>query len=193
MKRENERRSYYRIDDVIGLTYSKLDSAGGDRANSGKKPSTPLANLFVEIDQEFNQATNTLWHENPTMAQALGLLNRKISLLAAHSLAGKDSSNGSYEELRVNISGSGLAFGAIEELPPGSKLNLFLVLKPSDISITLTSTVVGCDKAPFDSNQPYWVRVSIGDNNSAAQEQLIQHVVQKQCTLIEPSSAPKKP
>ena len=185
MRRENERRSYYRIDDIVGLTYSWLDSAEGDIAELPSNLSTPLSNLFVEIDREFNQATNTLWRENPTMAQALGLLNRKISLIAANTLPEEDRRKDSYEELMVSISGSGLAFRTLEEIPVDTRLALSLVLKPSDIHITLTGKVVGCEHSYPDTKQPYWVRISLEGNNPAAQEQLIQHVVQKQIMSTE--------
>lgn len=185
MKRDNERRSYYRIDDIMGLSYSKLNDAEGGIAELPQDLGTPLSNLFVEIDREFNQATNTLWRENPTMAQALGLLNRKISLIAANTLPEANRRKDSYEELMVSISGSGLAFRAIEDMPVDTHLVISLILKPSDIQITLSGKVVGCEHSHPDTSQPYWVRISLEGNNPAAQEQLIQHVVQKQCAPSE--------
>lgn len=181
MERKDERRSYYRIEDIIGLTYSSIDSAEETMPEESCDLGLPLTSLFAEIDREFNQAVNTLWQESPAMAQALGLLNRKISLIAAHSLRDKDQPVDSYEDLMVSISGNGLGFSSAEELSVGARLRLSLALKPSDINITITGEVVACERLPTHSNHPYWIRVSIDGNNPAAQEQLIQHVVQKQC------------
>jgi hypothetical protein len=192
MKRQNERRSYYRIDDIVGLTYSKIRTADDDIVELPDTQATPLSNLFVEIDREFNQATNILWRENPTVAQALGLLNRKISLIAANTLPDEVRRKDSYEELMVSISGSGLAFGANENLPAGTRLYLSLILKPSDIHITFTGKVVGCEASHPDTGQPYWVRISLEGNNPGAQEQLIQHVVQKQSVPADESSDPQE-
>ncbi|MEH6467746.1 MAG: hypothetical protein V7722_08955, partial [Porticoccus sp.] len=99
MDHQSERRNYYRIDDVVGLTFSVL----GDDEDSFSSMSTnielPVTNLLAEIDHEFNQATNILWHENPTIAKALGLLNKKLSIIAAHSLQSEDLNVDSYEEM----------------------------------------------------------------------------------------------
>ncbi|MFT6050656.1 MAG: hypothetical protein ACI9B9_000294 [Halioglobus sp.] len=192
MKREDERRSYYRIDDIVGLMYSKLGTEEDDASELHKSLSTPLSNLFVEIDREFNQATNILWRENPTIAQALGLLNRKISLIASHTLPEEVRRKDSYEELMVSISGSGLAFRALEDIPVDTRLSLSLVLKPSDIHITFTGIVVGCEYLHPDTSQPYWVRISLEGNNPGAQEQLIQHVVQKQSMSAEEFPEPQE-
>jgi len=185
MKRKNERRSYYRIDDTIGLTYSNLDTTGEDRDENMGDVGMPLTSLLAEIDREFNQATNTLWHENPTLAQALGLLNRKISLIAAHSLREEDIPLDSYEELMVSISGSGLAFSCAEKLSVGTQLSLSLLLKPSDVHIACSGKVIACEHLAVGTSHPYWVRVILDGNNPAVQEQLIQHVVQKQCAQID--------
>jgi len=176
-----ERRSYYRIDDTIGLRYSILDNSETAPGEDLGQLGMPLTNLFAEIDREFNLVTNTLWRENPSMAQALGLLNRKISLIAAHSLRNADQPVESYEELMVSISGSGLAFSGTENLPVGSQLHLSVLLKPSDIQLNFVGEVVACEQLGTDLNHPYWIRVNIAENDHSTQEQLIQHVVQKQC------------
>jgi len=186
VEQNTERRSYYRIDDVIGLSYAKLDASDSAQADNHGTLGMPLTSLFAEIDREFNQATNTLFHENPTIAQALGLLNRKISLIAAHSLREQDYTVESYEEMMVSISGCGLAFGSNEELPVKTRLSLALTLKPADIRVDFTGEVVACEQQGASAEAPYWVRVGLDSNNPAAQEQLIQHIVQKQCAQIEP-------
>lgn len=186
MDKESERRSYYRIDDMVGLSYASLESTEVANDEIVGDLDMPMTSLFAEIDREFNQAVNTLWHENPTIAQALGLLNRKISLIAAQGLREEGQSVDSYEELMVNISGSGLAFSCIEELPVGTRLRLSLALRPSDIHINVTGKVVACEQLATDLRHPYWIRVTLDGSNPAAQEQLIQHIVQKQCAQFDP-------
>jgi len=174
-----ERRAYFRINDLIGLTYS---TPGDDEAlttGSVGEMGVPLADLLTEIDSKFSQAVNILWQENPTVAEALGALNKKISLIAANSLQGNDQTLEFYEELMVSISGCGLAFYCAEQLQPGTMLRVAVVLKPSNIQLKLTARVVACETSGDNADRPYWVRISFDDNNPSAREQLIQHVVQK--------------
>ena len=178
-----ERRSYYRINDIVGLTYNLLGADSQNPASPLENLGLSLTSLLSEIDHEFNQITNTLWHEHPLMAKALGLLNRKLSIIAAHSLQDEEQSIEPYDEMMVNISGCGISFDCTEQLQTGDQLELSLVLKPSNVMIDLEGEVISCEKQLTNADKSYTIRVSFKENNSA-QEQLIQHIVQKQCAQI---------
>jgi len=188
-----EKRRYFRINDVIGLSYAILRD--GENPQRLKLVDSALATaiLLAEIDREFNQATNILWHENPTMAQAFGLLNRKVSLLAEQSLTAQDKDRyaTSYKDLQVNISACGMAFHCTEQLEQETRLQLSVQLKPSNISLRLTGSVIACEHLRTNAQQNYWVRISFDESSDAVREQLIQHIVQKQCSQLnekEPNS-----
>lgn len=183
MESKLERRSYYRINDIVGLTYNLLGEDNQNTASPSENLGLSLTSLLSEIDHEFNQITNTLWHEHPLMAKALGLLNRKLSIIAAHSLQDEEQSIEPYDEMMVNISGCGISFDCTEQLQIGDQLELSLVLKPSNVMIDLEGDVISCEKQLTNTDKPYAIRVSFKENNSA-QEQLIQHIVQKQCAQI---------
>lgn len=180
MKNSTERRSYFRINDVIGLSYSKLDTPEKSQPTRLDEIGLELTNVLAEIDSKFNQSINILWQENPTVAEALGLLNKKVSLVAAHDMQEHDQTTDSYEELMVSVSGCGIGFQSTEMLSAQTRLSILVVLKPSNISLNFTATVVACEKVPGDAGNPYWMRVSLDTDNPAAQEQLIQHIVQRQ-------------
>jgi hypothetical protein len=183
MEPKLERRSYYRINDIVGLTYNLLGEDNQNTASPSENLGLSLTSLLSEIDHEFNQITNTLWHEHPLMAKALGLLNRKLSIIAAHSLQDEEQSIEPYDEMMVNISGCGISFDCTEQLQTRDQLQLSLVLKPSNVMIDLEGEVISCEKQLTNTDKPYAIRVSFKENNSA-QEQLIQHIVQKQCAQI---------
>lgn len=178
-----ERRNYYRINDIVGLTYKVLGRDDNTQPSFSDSLGLSVTSLFAEIDHEFNQVTNTLWHENPTIAKALGLLNKKLSIVAAHSLQDSGFSIDSYEEMMVNLSGCGIAFECTENLSPGTQLQLTLVLQPSNTQLKLTGKVIACDHKPINVDKPFSVRINF-DEHSNHQEQLIQHIVQKQCAQI---------
>ena len=183
MKPTTERRKYYRINDIVGLTYNLLNDTNDQTpVTPSENLGLPITDLLAEIDHEFNQTTNILWHENPVMAKALGLLNRKLSIIAAHSLQDEEQNIESYEDMMVNISGCGIAFDCMEQLKSGDSLQLSIALKPSNVILHIAGEVVSCEKQ-IANNKPYSVRVKFEEHN-AAQEQLIQHIVQKQCAQI---------
>lgn len=180
MKPDDEKRSFYRIRDVVGLTCSLLDSADAGVSQPSESPS----GLLAEIDRKFNQATNTLWLENPVLAQALGLLNRKLSLIAAHTFHDEALEADSHEELLVSISGSGIGFDSFDSFAAGARVRLQISLKPSNIPLELTGVVIDCAHRDDSPDKSHWVRVTFEEGNEAAQEQLIQHIVQRQGAQI---------
>ncbi|MEO0436803.1 MAG: PilZ domain-containing protein [Pseudomonadota bacterium] len=184
-----ERRKFYRINDVVMLRYEVMEEPPGDMVivggESGLEVST--GTLLAEIDRELNQTINTVWQDHPVVAQALGLLNRKVSIIAAQAIEYEQSDIQSYDDTMVNISGCGVAFESREGLAPETRLRLSVILRPSQITLSIAGTVVGCEERLASSTMPYWIRVDF-DDDAMAQEQLIQHVVQKQGALLSEGS-----
>ncbi|MEM9396709.1 MAG: PilZ domain-containing protein [Pseudomonadota bacterium] len=184
-----ERRKFYRINDVVMLRYEVMEEPPGDvvivGGESGLEVST--GTLLAEIDRELNQTINTVWQDYPVVAQALGLLNRKVSIIAAQAIEYEQSDIQSYDDTMVNISGCGVAFESREGLAPDTRLRLSVILRPSQITLSIAGTVVGCEERLASSTMPYWIRVDF-DDDVMAQEQLIQHVVQKQGALLSEGS-----
>ncbi|MDX2462964.1 MAG: PilZ domain-containing protein [Porticoccus sp.] len=183
MEQTVEKRRYYRINDIVGLTYTVIDTNKAMLVSPSENLGLSLTNLLAEIDSELNQVTNILWHENPTVGKALGLLNKKISIIAAHSLQNEEQNIESYEDMMVNISACGIAFDGKDSLPKGTNLQLSIALKPSNIILHIMGQVIACEKQPTKHEKSFSTRVVFEENNSA-QEQLIQHIVQKQCVQI---------
>lgn len=180
MTEQQERRDYFRINDTIGLSYSVIDGSKEKSAKGTDGKKIELESVLTEIDAKFNQAANTVWQENPAVAKALGLLNRKISILAARVPQGPDSEAPPHQELLANISGCGMAFHCVDPLTEGTRLNVSVVIKPSHIDVNFTATVIACKPSPESHAGNYLMRIEIDAESHSAKEQLIQHVVQKQ-------------
>ncbi|MEE4110695.1 MAG: PilZ domain-containing protein [Halieaceae bacterium] len=189
--RSAERRQYYRINDVVLLRYEIVPDAAGDEGSGQGIETGSLeissSHLLAEIDRELNNTINIVWREHPAVAQALGLLNRKISIVAARAFDYEESAVQSYDDTRVNMSGCGIAFEARDEISPGTRLRLNMILSPSQVNLSITGTVVSCEKRLTSSATPCWIRVNF-DDDLQAQEQLIQHVVQKQGAQLSDAS-----
>lgn len=180
-----ERRKYYRINDVVLLRYERFSESREPGASVGGSGSLEVntGSLLAEIDRELNNSINAIWRENPLLAQALGLLNRKVSVLGAQALGYEEPDAHSYDDAMVNLSGCGIAFEARQAIDIGERLRLSVILRPSQVTLSIAGTVVGCEQRLSSSAMPFWIRVDF-DEDPMAQEQLIQHVVQKQGALL---------
>ena len=170
MSSERERREYYRIDDVLPLWHTPIPEPGAADA----RPQGPLA----QLDSELNDAINHAFQADPVAGQALGLLNRKLDLLAA-LLPGREG-HGDRRPVptAVNVSGSGIAFDSREPLPVGARRRVGLLLQPSQVAVELDGTVQESE-AGDNADMPYRIRVAF-DDDEFAQEQVIRYVVQRQ-------------
>lgn len=180
MSENGERRSYFRIDDVIGLKYEVVGHTEIHPVPDLSAPQREFERQLFEIDKEFNRAVNTVWQEDPAIAQALGLLNKKIALVAQHCTPQELDISKYYEEYTANISGSGMAFRTQERLEPDTALDISAILKPSNVQLHFTANVVSCERIQEMPKELFLLRVRISDEDQAAREQLVQHVVQKQ-------------
>ena len=77
-----------------------------------------------------------------------------------------------------------MAFNGDKPLQVNSRLWVKLVLKPANVNLAFSATVVACEIRPSDESHPYLLRIAIDEGNRSAQEQLIQHVVQRQYAML---------
>ena len=184
MNTHDERRNYFRILDQVGVKYSVLGESAEVPAETSGEIELSLGAMLGNIDQEFNRAVNILWSESPSAADAVGLLNRKLSLLAARFLEAGDYNGAGYEGTTASISGCGMAFHCEYPLAVETRLNVWVALKPSRIVVNFTASVVACERASDIPARNYLLRISIDENCHAAREQLVQHVVQRQSARL---------
>ncbi len=182
MTESSDRRGYYRIDDVVGLSYQILPEDSAEQDDADKKAADIAHEKALSVvETEVNLLINTLWTENPTTAKALGLLNRKMDLLLSRLSEEEQSPDAllSYANIPVSLSGSGIAFGCDEQIAPGQSLELKILLKPSYVAVRLRAKVVGCDASLDKTDSPYWLRASFVGDDLSQQEQIIRHIVQR--------------
>ncbi|MCV6605564.1 MAG: PilZ domain-containing protein [Porticoccaceae bacterium] len=178
---QTERRRYFRINDTIGLSYTLLDDAANDTTSDALDVEITAAHVLARIDRELNSLVNALWRENPTTAKVLGLLNRKIEVLT-DEIIGEDREVIEHQQrdTKVNISGCGIAFNCDDRLPVGQALRLYITLKPANTHLMINGQVVACEANTDHPEHPFHLRINFTEEETAAQEALIQHIVQRQ-------------
>ncbi|MGS2723859.1 PilZ domain-containing protein [Porticoccus sp. GXU_MW_L64] len=178
---KTERRRYFRINDTIGLSYSLLDDAANNTASEAQDVGITAAHVLAKIDRELNGLINVLWREDPTTAKVLGLLNQKVEVLSDEIIDDeREVIETRQRETQVNISGCGIAFNGDERLSMGQKLRLNITLKPANTHLVINGEVVACEINADNPEHAFHLRINFTEEETAAQEALIQHIVQRQ-------------
>lgn len=179
MERQDRRR-YFRINDWVGLSYRALDQRELVARSDADNVQISSAQIIESIDRELATALNILWQSNPSAANVIGLLNKKLDFIAAElelDYLGDDLIK--REQTQVNISACGIAFECDERFDVGVVLELNLLLKPVNSTIKLRGCVNACDRV-VGSGKAYLLRIDFLDTDTHVREELIQHIVRRQ-------------
>ena len=173
---EEERREYYRIDDMIALQIKPL--SGPDAASKEVLlDDSPLFNLLSELHLSEFESQHLLrqrGERDRTLAAFLKVQNKRMDLLSqvmAQSLLGEIGA-----PQPVIISEGGIDFQHPTVLAPGSHLAVKLVLMPQALGLLLRAKVTHCDPkgSGFDVGTEF-------ESMTDAQRQLLaRYILQKQ-------------
>jgi hypothetical protein len=171
-----DRREYYRIDDVIALEILPLE----DAETPSRDGSTRLFDLLGELHQldfETQHLLRQIADNNRTLANYLKVQNKRIDLIGQMLAQGLQRDLGPTRQ--VVLSEGGISFVNDCPLEEGSIWTLKLVLMPQGLGLMLTARIASCQ--PLDD-----ARFAIGTSFEAltdAQRQLLaRHILQKQAT-----------
>ena len=182
-----ERRRYFRINDVVGLNYQPIAASESQQTGAREAQNVHIStiDLWRSVDRELTAALDGLWQNNPAAANALGLLNKKIDILANEmSLDYSSVESIAAKSQRVNISACGIAFEGPDSFDVGQTLALTIVLKPANTPIKVTGRVIECEKMAESGGFHYLLRINFNPVPAHLQEQLIQHIVRRQSSQL---------
>jgi len=182
----NERRRYYRINDTVAIRYQVLEGQNFEQelhqATIGYVRQSDLRNASYCIDARLEAIARKLDKDNPLVAEALTLINRKFAITELMHHASKPEQVMQWPEQDVSISGSGIAFVAETELMDDTPLKMEIILYPANHFISVLGRVVGCRKN--DEGEGYMVAVDFEGISEEDREHLIQHILKKQMEKI---------
>ncbi len=178
----NERRQFFRIDDNLAIAYRVLreEEIHADNASSQHMNLfSLLANYDVAIDNLLAQLHKT----QPVVQEILSTMNKKLNCVINQLEAeSRTVERLTHKVFEVNISACGLGFVVDDQLTPGSLLSLDLILHPTETHIHTHGKVVGADPVPEQKGE--YVRIAFTHLSESDQETLIQHIVQRQGTIL---------
>ncbi|AZF15032.1 PilZ domain-containing protein [Pseudomonas sp. R3-18-08] len=173
---EEERREYYRIDDMIALQIKPL-SAPDAASKEVLLDDSPLFNLLSELHLSEFEAQHLLRQINEkdrSLAAFLKVQNKRLDLLSQVMARGLLGEVGAPQP--VIISEGGIDFQHPVALAPDTHLAVKLVLMPQALGLLLRARVTRCD--------PNGERFDVGtefESMTDAQRQLLaRYILQKQ-------------
>ncbi|NMX90586.1 MULTISPECIES: PilZ domain-containing protein [unclassified Pseudomonas] len=173
---EEDRREYYRIDDMIALQIKSL-SAPQAASKEVLLDDSPLFNLLSELhlsEFESQHLLRQLGERDRTLAAFLKVQNKRMDLLSqvmAQSLLGEIGA-----PQPVIISEGGIDFQHPTLLAPGSHLAVKLVLMPQALGLLLRAKVTHCDP----KGDGFDVGTEFESMTDAQRQLLARYILQKQ-------------
>lgn len=192
-----EDRRYFRIQDLIGVSYRKLSEAEyHTRKIASQYAEIPALDELSAIEQQLELLFDKVKIRSPEVAEMGQLLNQKLKLLVDNSgIAEGLQSPDEIPQQVVDISACGMALGTTETLAPGQYLEMHLVLQSGRQYLKLLAKLVSCEEGYELSSQEEaeftnTARVEFIDVSERIQEFLIQYVVKRQGAQLKASRNP---
>lgn len=183
---ENERRRYFRMNDLIGMRY-RLLSEGETQLAIEAKPSS-LKNLLSQVDEELTIALAQIKHTDSKTYHVLNVFNQKLNLVMGQ---GEEKSTINDKNLaciracQVNLSACGIAFPAYSPAKLNQHIEIELNLNQGNINLTLLAAVISCEDALDEVNEnTHIIRADYIDISDVDQEYLIQYIIKRQAQQL---------
>ena len=184
---EDERRRFFRIEDLVHLTYRVIDdgemSKKTELLGKGVLEQFMVMSSLSAITAEMAATFRKIEIDNPDIAAYLKALDKKVELIGkAIMLDEVDAAEN--KAAAVNLSASGIAFHTNEILPVDSHVELKMMLLPSYTGILTYGKVVGNDSIDGDSEYRNQVRIDFTHLRDEDRDMLIKHVIRKQGDML---------
>lgn len=178
----DEKRRYFRINETIGLSYEPI---GGKAA--AVEPQRNILDMMSEQDEKIEQLLLEVDEESPKVAALVRAFNQKLERIVSQLVMDNRLVDQIANRVKeVNISACGIGFVSDTSIETGARLSLELELFPNSTVIKTKGLVVACD--PVEGG--FFWRVDFYDLRQAAQEVLIQHIVQRQSAQLKTIRTP---
>lgn len=169
---DTNQRNYFRIQDELLLRW--------ELAQADELTATELDAELKDINDRLDGMINVAFGESPVVAEALGLLNRKINLFVET----RNNFHHTMKHVQVNLSGSGIGFFWERPAPHDQIIDITLRLEPSKNEVTMRTEVMSCDPVSVEGQTGFWVRGRFIQNQDLGVEQIVRHVSFRQTQVL---------
>ena len=181
LNKEDDRRRFFRINDAIGISYERLDEDASEIVEHVEE-SISVKELLEHHNVAISTALSQLEVAQPETATVIAELNRKMDTLLALFELDDLSGHSHFQQFQqASISACGVGFPAKENIEPDTLLKITLFLQPSGAEVMSQGKVISCHEVEGES---YYLRVEFTLIAETDRERLIQHIVQRQSSLL---------
>lgn len=167
-KKELERRSFFRIDDIAILHYRIIsdEEYGSDLREQDQMviDKLTLKARFDSITRELQPLFRVIEASSPDIAQYLSSIDKKLNLLSEYyaEIAIGELDTGPQQ---VNLGAGGVAFISASPIMIGSIMEIRIVLLPEHYGIFSYAKVVSCVRNTGDASDVNSYKISVEFEN----------------------------
>ena len=182
MPTQDERRRYFRIDDTVGLRYTRIGKSQADAREKELVEGDSGHNRLQLAEKSLQMLIDKLRVQSPEFAEAIELLNTKFNLLKEEQLEQNSGGRGSHVR-QVSISACGVAFDDRDQFKIGDILDIDITLLPTDLHIFTLGEVVDC-RASEEASGEWATSVDFYAMPEEDEELMVQHIVKRQGRIL---------
>ncbi len=181
----DERRSYFRIDDVVKLGYRAISSEELPeliaQLEGGASSNFTVMSSFTAMSQQMVVQLHRIEGTTPDIAACIKILDQKLNILGRAFLMQEEEASNQVTKA-VNISAGGIVFSSAEPYKKGETLELKLLLMPEMTGMMIYGEVIECTENEEGDHQdePYRLRVNFLNIREADRDILIRYLLRCQ-------------
>lgn len=185
----DDRRRFFRINDHVIFNYRTVQQESMEQGimqlKSNRMGRDHIQSAMLGMETRLQDLITVVGRSRPEIADALDLLNKKISLVERMLNADRDNIDQGYLQKpssEVSLSAGGLRFTSATAIKEGENLEVELVLLPEYSYIKAYARAVSC--ATEDGQEGYQIGVDFEYIREDDREAVIHHVLNKQSQLL---------
>ncbi|HHO59275.1 MAG TPA: PilZ domain-containing protein [Thiotrichales bacterium] len=184
----NDRRHYFRIDDVSLLQYTVVEDdavASEDDGYQLRRKKLMLKARLETMTREMQPLHKMIAAKNSKVAQYLSMLDRKLDQLA-DCMVSSEIAEMRIESTPVNIGAGGLSFMNGSPIMNGTLLEVQLVLLPENNAIISYARVVNCAKIdiPAKEKKQYKIAIEFEGLDEEVRDLISRHVIARDIEAV---------
>lgn len=185
---DNDRRSYFRIDDTVRLSLRAVaESEIGerlDRLEQDLAGNFTVMSSLAAITAQMAVGLRRIEARDPDLAAYLRAIDQKIEVIGRAFLA-QEPELASERAVAVNLSAGGICVASDDCLETGQLVEIRMLLFPSFTGLMVYGTVVECSEAPAGQDGGgKLLRIEFSHIREQDRELLIRHLLRRQSAQL---------
>lgn len=183
---DQDRRSYFRIDDTVRMSLRRVPpaevEASLDRLEHDLAGNFTVMSSLGAITAQMTAGLRRIENRDPDLAAYLRAIDQKIEVIGRAFIAAEPDLVGE-AAVPVNLSAGGMCAGVEEHYEPGTDIEVRMLLFPSFTGLMIYGNVVDCGPARVDhpsERYEYVTRIEFTHIREQDRELLIRHLLRRQ-------------